>query len=528
MGLRFRKYISIIPGVKVNISKSGFSTTIGPKGASVNVGKRGVFVNAGLPGTGIFMRERISAKNSKDSEAPRDDTWAIESQTDKLNEQREYELKVWLQTPRPMEYPKYNRCPMEVQKPEKHSIKKQCTLYLKVGFVALLLSYFYGSTAMEILSISVSVAAVLCSLICREIKYKTEMSEWQKEYDKWDSEQKNLEEDFVAIIDCGKEEPDEALSIAFNNIEWPYLTYISYEIKNDTVFADIDLPEIEMLPEEIYIVKGRGNSKEIGTKTKAQVKQREEYAQHIHGVGMLVCGTIFSVLQYVNTVVVSGYSQRKSKQSAETHNDYLFSFKASRHDWSTLIDFNLLEVVDPVDELEMFALRRDMTSNFIFKPIEPYSLELIDDLNMDFEMECGFRDIKWGVSSSSLENLSACKSDQENVDIYVMENENLQFGKFELSKIFYVFYIDRFCSVELQSAENNYNGFRKILTEKYGESTSGNTEIEELKWNDMGILLLLSKNDGSCVLNVSSVSELELYDQVDSELEREKKHKSLT
>ena len=90
MGLRFRKYISIIPGVKVNISKSGFSTTIGPKGASVNVGKRGVFVNAGLPGTGIFMRERISAKNSKDSEAPRDDTWAIESQTDKLNEQREY------------------------------------------------------------------------------------------------------------------------------------------------------------------------------------------------------------------------------------------------------------------------------------------------------------------------------------------------------------------------------------------------------------------------------------------------------
>jgi hypothetical protein len=60
MGLRFRKYIKILPGVRLNISKSGVSTRIGPRGLSVNIGKRGTYLNAGIPGTGIFEREKLS------------------------------------------------------------------------------------------------------------------------------------------------------------------------------------------------------------------------------------------------------------------------------------------------------------------------------------------------------------------------------------------------------------------------------------------------------------------------------------
>ncbi|HET6402325.1 MAG TPA: DUF4236 domain-containing protein [Candidatus Kapabacteria bacterium] len=60
MGIRFRKYIKILPGVRLNISKSGVSTRIGPKGFSVNVGKRGTYLNAGIPGTGIYEREKLS------------------------------------------------------------------------------------------------------------------------------------------------------------------------------------------------------------------------------------------------------------------------------------------------------------------------------------------------------------------------------------------------------------------------------------------------------------------------------------
>jgi hypothetical protein len=61
MGIRFRKEMRVIKLIRLNVSKSGVSTTIGVPGASINIGRRGIFRNLGLPGTGFFMRDRISA-----------------------------------------------------------------------------------------------------------------------------------------------------------------------------------------------------------------------------------------------------------------------------------------------------------------------------------------------------------------------------------------------------------------------------------------------------------------------------------
>ncbi|MCR9000944.1 DUF4236 domain-containing protein [Rahnella perminowiae] len=41
MGFRFRKSVSIIPGLRVNFSNGTPSLSIGPRGASVSIGKRG-------------------------------------------------------------------------------------------------------------------------------------------------------------------------------------------------------------------------------------------------------------------------------------------------------------------------------------------------------------------------------------------------------------------------------------------------------------------------------------------------------
>jgi hypothetical protein len=60
----FRKKIKILPGVNINISKSGLSTTIGPKGFSVNTGKNGSYLNTGLPGTGLYSRQKLSSSNN--------------------------------------------------------------------------------------------------------------------------------------------------------------------------------------------------------------------------------------------------------------------------------------------------------------------------------------------------------------------------------------------------------------------------------------------------------------------------------
>ena len=64
MAWRYRKRIKIAPGVHINLSKSGVSTTIGTKGASVNIGKNGTYLNTGIPGTGLYNRRKLSGNNN--------------------------------------------------------------------------------------------------------------------------------------------------------------------------------------------------------------------------------------------------------------------------------------------------------------------------------------------------------------------------------------------------------------------------------------------------------------------------------
>lgn len=56
MGFRFRKTIRLGSLLRLNVSKSGLSTSVGKPGASINVGPRGVSTNVGLPGTGLSYR----------------------------------------------------------------------------------------------------------------------------------------------------------------------------------------------------------------------------------------------------------------------------------------------------------------------------------------------------------------------------------------------------------------------------------------------------------------------------------------
>lgn len=53
MGFRFQKRIKILPGVSVNLSKSGISTSVGVKGARVTMGNGKTRTTVGLPGTGL-------------------------------------------------------------------------------------------------------------------------------------------------------------------------------------------------------------------------------------------------------------------------------------------------------------------------------------------------------------------------------------------------------------------------------------------------------------------------------------------
>jgi hypothetical protein len=60
MGLKYRRRQKLFPGVYLNFSRRGVSTTIGIRGFSINLGTKGVFLNRGIPGTGLYDRKKIS------------------------------------------------------------------------------------------------------------------------------------------------------------------------------------------------------------------------------------------------------------------------------------------------------------------------------------------------------------------------------------------------------------------------------------------------------------------------------------
>jgi hypothetical protein len=47
-----------LPGLSLNISKSGPSLTVGVRGAHLTMGRKGITKSVGLPGTGIYYTSR--------------------------------------------------------------------------------------------------------------------------------------------------------------------------------------------------------------------------------------------------------------------------------------------------------------------------------------------------------------------------------------------------------------------------------------------------------------------------------------
>lgn len=69
MAWSYRRRIKVAPGVHLNISKSGVSTSYGMKGMSITTGPRGTYLNTSIPGTGLYNRQKIDSGTSSSMDA---------------------------------------------------------------------------------------------------------------------------------------------------------------------------------------------------------------------------------------------------------------------------------------------------------------------------------------------------------------------------------------------------------------------------------------------------------------------------
>lgn len=399
MAIRFRKSIKLAPGIRWNISGSGSSWTVGPRGASVGIGKRGAFLNTGIPGTGLSSRSRLVDSSSAQvgSEAALansvsmtceiltdgtlsfvDKTGAavpghivetakkqnrdaildlIQRKCDEINEQVEALGKLHHHTADARLLPVFIALPFLHQKPV--APQKQT-------------SGFFGS-----LIPGRRLKVEKANLTADELFHKSSAA-WEvkkAESISSDIQRKQLVETLIYEDIAAMEG---FLEENLEDIVWPRETIIAFEIFNGgkTVVLDVDLPEIEDMPNKLAAVPARGLK--LSIKELTAIKIQKLYAEHIHGLVFRIIGEVFACLPTVQRVIACGYSQRREAATAQLRDEYLISVQVRRLDWCS-IDFAHLSNLDVVAVLNQFDLRRDMSKSGLFKAIEPHSAVEIEE-----------------------------------------------------------------------------------------------------------------------------------------------------
>jgi hypothetical protein len=69
MGFRFRRSVRLLPGIRLNFSTRGVSTSVGGRGFNLNFGKRGIRTTVGIPGTGISYSEMLTRNQGAEPSA---------------------------------------------------------------------------------------------------------------------------------------------------------------------------------------------------------------------------------------------------------------------------------------------------------------------------------------------------------------------------------------------------------------------------------------------------------------------------
>jgi len=432
MAFRFRKSFKIAPGVRVNIGKNGVSSIgIGPRGASMSIGKKGKYVNFGIPGTGLSVRERVDGgmtareqqrllreqekleKLERMQEAlskvtlslndngnlniinsfgeplsrselklmweQHSDTirdW-LESEMNNINGDVELLENIHLDTPKPNSKISYQAREFNEPAPKKPNIppKPEAEKIKPLGFFSKFSKKKKKEYEKQLKESEEQYKIDLANWEKKKdallVKYKNALSDWKAEKQDFEEKETYYSKNFSSLLQNDLEFMEAMLENAFSSLSWPRETLVSYEIDNDglSVWIDVDLPEIEDLPQKIATIAATGKKLNIKNKPKKQLQL--EYAKHIHGIAFRLVGTVFATLPKVKKITISGYSQRLDKATGKINDDYLYSFKVYRDNFEE-IDFDSLELVDPIDSLDRFEHRKKMTATGIFKRIDPF------------------------------------------------------------------------------------------------------------------------------------------------------------
>ncbi|MDK6076442.1 MULTISPECIES: DUF4236 domain-containing protein [Massilia] len=394
MGLRFRKSFKLAPGVRLNVSSSGMSWSLGPRGASVSIGKRGTYFNASIPGTGLSSRTRLDAPAAAPRRTAEPETIKVslsiqvgedgvvrysdqngfpvseeliaqarrqhpdairqllERRCNEINNDISALGNLHWYTPAPLLSPKFAPAPFDVVQPLP---PEEVTLTFAERFLPGKRQWAEAEN------------------LRRQSEYRAALEQYEQE--KGSHVERNVQARMAySAAMAGNPDPmEKLLEHRLREIVWPRETLISLAVSEDgtALELDVDLPEIEHMPTMRATLGAR--SWDLTIKEAGATVTRKLYQQHVHSLGFRILGEAFAALPTVRKIVLSGYSQRPDSATGQTKEDYLYSVRVDRYQWNE-INFSMLSQIDPSEALAAFDLRRNMTATGIFKPVIPLDI----------------------------------------------------------------------------------------------------------------------------------------------------------
>lgn len=391
MGLRFRKSFKLAPGVRLNVGNGGMSWSLGPRGASVSIGKRGTYFNASLPSTGLSARTRLDgpAPARQARSAPETATMSLSLQLgddgvicyldqngnsvspalitaarqqhgdtirkllkrkcDDINADIAALGQLHWYTPAP-------RSPLPFAPDPFESLPPDPPAPVVLGFAERLLPGRRQAGEAEGAR--------------RQTDYDEALAQYES--DKAAHAARNVQDrmNYSAAIAGNPEPMQQLLEQRLGEIVWPKETLMAVEVSEDgsALAIDVDLPEIEHMPTKRATLNAR--SWDLSLRDAGDVATRKLYQGHVHALGFRIVGEAFAALPTVRNVVLSGYSQRLDQANGQVNDEYLYSVRIGREQWSVM-NFEMLDQIDPCEAFARFQLRRTMTSTGIFKPVTP-------------------------------------------------------------------------------------------------------------------------------------------------------------
>ena len=148
---------------------------------------------------------------------------------------------------------------------------------------------------------------------------------------------------------------------------YPIGLFPQYDEDSRMALINVDLPEIDELPQKEVVRLSSGNIKE---KAKTQARLKQEFALLAFGLAVYVSANVFSLCANVERILISGYTQKRDKDGNK-NDEYIYSIVFNREGFLHK-DFSY---VDPVNFCLLFPNRSNLTSTMSFKKITPFSLK---------------------------------------------------------------------------------------------------------------------------------------------------------